>query len=151
MCWFDASGTCFEVYETGKKLENDEVPMYTIDEIINDVETWLVTGKLNIQMLSENFEFNSPFWKKANKNDFIKQFEDPTEYKKAALSKITHFDPLIKYKDDSGKQFAIVLQYHTRNDQHVYETVIGTVENGLLTDMRSIYDLNETKEALEIN
>lgn len=112
--------------------------MYTIDKIINDVEIWLVTGKLNTKMLSGNFEFNSPFWKKANKTDFIKKFEDPTEYQKTALSKITHFDPLIKYIDKTGKHFSIVLQYHTKNGSHVYETVIGTVENGLLTDMRSI-------------
>lgn len=125
--------------------------MYTIDEIMNDVEIWLVTGKLNTKMLSDRFEFNSPFWKKANKSDFIKQFEDSTEYQKTALSKITHFHPLIKYTDKTGKHFSIVLQYHTKNGSHVYETVVGTVENGLLIDMRSIYDLNETKAALEIN
>lgn len=124
--------------------------MYSTDEIINDVEAWLVTGKLNTRMLAENFEFNSPFWKQANKDDFIKQFENPAEYQKTALSKITHFDPLIKYKDATQKQFSIILKYHTKNGSHVYESVMGVVENGLLREMRSIYDLNETKVALEL-
>lgn len=123
---------------------------FTADEILNFVETWLITGELNTTMLADNFQFTSPFWKGANKSEFIKQFGDPKSYQEVALSKITHFDPVIKLKDIEAKHIAIVLQYYTKNGNHVYETVFGTVINGKLVELRSIYDLDETKKALEI-
>ncbi len=126
-------------------------PTFLIDQIIDVIETWLVSGKLNSDVLSDNFQFSSPFWKNANREEFIKQFGDPTSYQETALSKINYFDPVIKLKDTDEKHFAIVLQYHTKNDSHVYETVFGTVENGLLNELRSIYDLDETKRALGIS
>lgn len=124
---------------------------FSINEIMNVVEKWLITGELNTDILSDHFQFNSPFWKNANKIEFIEQFGDPTSYQKTALSKIIHFDPVIKLIDANNKHFAIVLQYHTKNGSHIYETVFGIVEDGLLIELRSIYDLNETKKALEIN
>lgn len=66
------------------------------------------------------------------------------------MSNITHFDPLLQFKGIDGKHFAIIMQDHTKNDTHVYETVIGTMENGLVTELRSIYDLAETKKAHNI-
>lgn len=125
--------------------------IFTINEMMNLVETWLLTGELNPNILAENFRFTSPFWQGANKSEFLAQFGDPTAYKEVALSKITHFDPVIQLKNSADQHFAIVLQYHTRNGSHVFETVFGTMEKGLLVELRSIYDLDETKKALEIN
>lgn len=124
---------------------------FTIDEITNSIETWLVSGDLNKNILSENFQFTSPFWKEANKDEFLAQFGNPKSYKETALSKITHFDPVIQLKSSNGENFGIVLQYHTKNGQKVYETVFGTVIDGLLVELRSMYDLDETKKALELN
>lgn len=124
---------------------------FTINEILNSVKAWLVTGKLDATMLAEDFYFSSPFWRGANRSEFLAQFADPVAYQETALSKITYFDPIIQLKDSDGKHFAIVLQYHTNNGGHVYETVLGTVSEGLLVELRSIYDLEETKKALELN
>lgn len=123
---------------------------FTTTEAIDSITTWLVTGELNPAILADDFQFNSPFWQGANREEFIKQFGDPAAYEATALSKITHFDPVIKLQDSTGKHFAIVLQYHTRNGNHVYETVLGTLSNGKLTELRSIYDLEETKSSLEL-
>jgi len=121
---------------------------YTIDEIMNLTETWVITGDLNSDMLADNFQFSSPFWKGyANKNEFLKQFLDSTEYKNTALSNITHFDPLLHFKGIDGKHFSLIFQYHTKNGSHIWETVLGKVENGKLIELRSIYDLEETKAA----
>ena len=122
----------------------------TFEEVIDFVETWLITGKLNTGMLAESFRFSSPFWKQANKVEFIAQFADPRVYTETALSKITHFDPVIQLQDQYKKHFAIVLQYHTRNGHAVYETVLGAYEQGYVTELISMYDLEETKKALEL-
>ena len=79
------------------------------------------------------------------------QFADPKVYQETALSNITHFDPLLQFKGVDGQHFAIIMQYHTKNGTHVYETVLGSMANGLVTEMRSIYDLAETKKAHNIN
>jgi len=123
----------------------------SVDQIIDAIKKWLVTGELNTDILADDFEFSSPFWKKANRLEFIKQFGDPTSYQEAVLSKITHFDPVIILKDTNEKYFTIVLQYHTKYGRHVYETVFGVIENGLLIELRSIYDLDETKHALQLD
>jgi hypothetical protein len=133
-------------------MQNEHIhPKFTIDEITNLIETWLVSGELNPQILSEKFQFTSPFWKGANKIEFLAQFGDSKSYQETALSKITHFDPVIQLKSANGNNFSIILQYHTRNGHQVYETVFGTVADGLLMELRSIYDLDETKKALELN
>jgi hypothetical protein len=41
----------------------------------------------------------------------------------------------------------IILQYHTQNGSSVWEAVLGTVEEGMLVELRSIYDLEATKKA----
>jgi hypothetical protein len=57
----------------------------------------------------------------------------------------------MKFKSISGEnKFAIILQYHTQNNNSVYETVLGTIMEGKLIELRSIYDLNETKIALDL-
>jgi len=124
---------------------------FTTDQMMDLVETWLMSGELNPIILSEKFQFNSPFWKEANKTDFVAKFVDTTVYQETSLAKITHFDPVIQLKSSDQNHFAIVLQYHTKNGQHVYETVFGTMEDGMLVELRSIYDLDETKKALDIN
>ena len=123
----------------------------TIDEALNLTEAWLVTGKFNPNILANAFQFNSPFWQSANKIEFLARFGDPTEYQKVSLAQITHFDPIIQLKNPDGKHFAIILQYHTKNGGHVYETVIGSLVEGLISELRSIYDLEETKKALSID
>ncbi len=120
---------------------------FTIEKIIELTETWLISGDLNPEMLAENFQFISPFWKGNNKAEFLNKFLDSTEYKKVSLSNITQFDPLLRLKEIAGDHFAIVLQYHTKNGSHVWETVLGKVGNGLLVELRSIYDLEATKKA----
>lgn len=120
---------------------------YTIEEIINLTETWLIKGDLNPTMLADNFQFISPFWKGNNKTEFLDKFLDPTEYKKLSLSNITKFDPLLQFKGLDGKHFSIILQYYTKNGSNIWEAVLGTVENGKLIELRSIYDLEATKKA----
>jgi hypothetical protein len=123
---------------------------YTQEELMDLTEVWLTTGELDTNMLAEGFQFISPFWKSNDKNDFINTFQKSSDYQDNALSKITKFDPLLKFKGVDEKYFAIVLQYHTKNGCSVYETVLGTVENGLLVELRSIYDLAATKKALQL-
>jgi hypothetical protein len=123
---------------------------FTIEELIDLTETWLVKGDLNPDMLGENFQFISPFWKGNNKAEFLSKFLDPTEYKKVSLSNITKFDPLLQFKGLDKNHFSIILQYHTKNGSNVWEAVLGTVENGLLIELRSIYDLEATKKAHDI-
>ena len=124
---------------------------FTLDELLNSVETWIVTGKLDPDILAPDFHFSSPFWQNTNREQFLAQFADPKVYQETALSNITHFDPLLQFKGVDGQHFAIIMQYHTKNGTHVYETVLGSMANGLVTEMRSIYDLAETKKAHNIN
>lgn len=124
---------------------------FSIEKIIELVEKWLITGELNVDMLSDNFQFVSPFWKSNTKTEFVNKFQDSTLYQAVSLSKIIKFDPLIRLKGLDGKHFAIALQYHTKNGGSVDEAVWGKVsDNGLLTELRSIYDLEATKKALEL-
>lgn len=98
-------------------------------------------------MLDENFKFTSPFWKGNDKQAFLDKFKDPTVYKEKSLSNIVKFDPFIQLKSDDGNYFALVFQYHTKYNVRVDETVLGKIENGLLTELKSIYDLEKTKKA----
>jgi len=124
---------------------------YRLEEIINCIEIWLVKGDINDDILDDNFKFISPFWKGNDKAEFLDKFLDPTVYITTSLSKITSFDPVMKFKNTSNNNsFAIILQYHTKNGNSVYETVLGNVLNGKLIELRSIYDLNATKIALEL-
>jgi hypothetical protein len=120
---------------------------FTIEEIINLTETWVIKGDLNPDMLAENFQFISPFWKGNNKAEFVSKFLDPTEHIKVSLSNITKFDPLLQFKCLDGKHFSIILQYYTKNGSNVWEAVLGKVEDGKLIELRSIYDLVATKKA----
>lgn len=120
---------------------------FTIEEIITLTETWLINGDLNPAMLADNFQFISPFWKGNNKAEFLDKFLDSTEYKKVSLSNITKFDPILQFKCLDGNHFSIILQYYTKNGSNVWEAVLGTVENGMLVELRSIYDLEATKKA----
>ncbi len=121
---------------------------FTIDTIINYVETWLTTGKLNQEILSDNFHFISPLWESNNKADFIQKFSNPKEYVEKSLSNIDKFDPIIKLKSDDLHYFSIILQYHTKNGLSIDEALLGRVENGLLIELKSIYDLEKTKQGL---
>lgn len=67
-----------------------------------------------------------------------------------SLSKITKFDPIIKCISSDSKHFSIIVQYYTKNGGRVYEALLGTVTNGLLVLLRSIYDLEATKKALDL-
>ncbi len=120
---------------------------FSVDQMIKSIETWLITGKLNPEILAENFKFTSPFWESNDRTAFIAKFQDPTEYQKTSLSNIVKFDPIIRLKSSEGNHFALVLQYHTKNGHSVWETVLGNVQEGKLSELRSIYDLAETKKA----
>ncbi len=124
---------------------------FSLEIIMDWVLEWLVSGNLHLEMLSSHFQFTSPFWKTSSKDHFIDKFKNSTTYQETSLANIVKFDPVIKLKGLDGNHFAIVLQYHTKNGHSVYETVLGTVEQGLLTELRSIYDLSETKKALQIS
>jgi hypothetical protein len=122
--------------------------MYSIDQLINSVQHWLTVGELDVSILANDFEFNSPFWKKANRAEFIEQFQDPTDYTNTALAKIIKFDPIVRCVSEDKNYFTITLTYHTRNDHSVTEVIHCRVNDGLIQKMVSIYDLAETKAAL---
>ena len=123
------------------------MPKYTIDQIIDYTEMWLVTGELNTSILAEDFQFISPYWQSNDKEAFINKFIASDDYIETSLSNILRFYCIIKLKSDDNHYFTIVLQYHTKNDMDVDEAIIGRVENGLLVMLRTIYDLNKMKEA----
>ena len=116
------------------------------------IEKWLVTGELalGISDFSENFLFESPFWKKAGRSEFIAEFQQSSKYKDRSLSRIKSFKSVIKLKDKDS-YFAIVLNYLSENGNSVWEAVLGKIENEKLSELRSIYDLNETKLALDLD
>lgn len=121
-----------------------------IKNIVDGVNTWLTTGLLDETLLHEAFIFNSPFWKQANRQAFLEQFLNPAAYQEAALSKIIKFDPLIHCISENQHYFTITLTYHTRNGNLVDETVLGEIKDNKLFRMTSIYDLEETRIALEL-
>jgi hypothetical protein len=123
---------------------------FTMEEIINFTETWIVKGELNPDMLADNFQFISPFWRSNNKTAFLEKFLDPAEYIRLSLSNITKFDPYLNFKGLDGKHFSMILQYFTKNGGNVWEAVLGKVEDGMLVELRSIYDLEATKKANEL-
>jgi hypothetical protein len=123
---------------------------WSIDAIVDIVTCWLVTGELNPDILGEQFVFNSPFWKNSTRAQFINTFKNTSIYRDTSLVNIIKFDPILKFKNSDG-YFAIVLQYHTKNGTSVYETVLGQVIDGYLSTLRSIYDLEETKKAHQLN
>ncbi len=47
---------------------------YSLEEIINCVEIWLVKGDINDDILADNFKFISPFWKGNNKTPKVLLF-----------------------------------------------------------------------------
>ncbi|KAF3363317.1 hypothetical protein PHSC3_000070 [Chlamydiales bacterium STE3] len=49
-----------------------------------------------------------------------------------------------------NEHFAIILQYHTKSKNSVFEAVLGKIANGHLVELRTIYDLAETKKALQL-
>ncbi len=120
---------------------------FTVEELLHHTETWLITGKLNPAILADDFQFTSPFWKGRNKAQFVEKFLDPTEYKKASLSNIIKFDPVLQFKGLDGRHFSIILQYYTKNGSSIWEAVLGTVAEGKLVELRTIYDLEATKYA----
>ncbi len=101
-------------------------------------------------MLAHNFSFISPFWKSNSREAFINKFQNSALYQETSLSKITKFDPVIKLKGLDGNHFALIVQYHTKNHSSVYEAVVGKIEDGFLVELRTIYDLEETKKALQL-
>ena len=123
-----------------------------MEEMIQKICTWLTTGKIDPAILADNFMFSSPYWEGNNKAEFLAKFEDPTQYINVSLSNIIKFDPIIPFKSLDGKYFAIIMQYQSKNCTRVYETVFGKVnDQGLLVELRSIYDLAATEKAHNIN
>ena len=118
-----------------------------IDSLIHAVQTWLVTGSISPDILADDFIFSSPFWKEASKSAFLDKFLDPTEYIETSLSNITGFDPIINCVSKDRSYFTITLKYHTKNGSSVDEVVVCKVQDGLITEMKSIYDLSETLKA----
>lgn len=123
---------------------------FTIDEMMDFTEAWLTKGDLNAAMLASNFQFISPFWKSNSRSEFVDKFKNSSAYKENSLSKITKFDPIIKFKSLDEKHFSIILQYYTKNGSRVYEAVLGTIVDGFLVELRSIYDLEATRKALQL-
>ena len=123
---------------------------FSIDELIDFTETWLIKGDLNSAILADNFQFISPFWKSNSRLEFIDKFQNSSDYKDKSLSKITKFNPIIKCISPDSKYFSIILQYYTNNGSSIYEAILGTVADGMLVELRSIYDLEATKKALEL-
>ena len=123
---------------------------FSIEELINYTEIWLIKGDLNPTILADNFQFISPFWESSSRVEFIDKFQNSSDYKDKSLSKITKFDPIIKCSSVDLKHFSIIVQYYTSNGSSIYEALLGTVTDGLLVELRSIYDLEATKRALDL-
>lgn len=123
-------------------------------QLADHIENWLTTGTIHSDILSPFFQFSSPFWKNANKEQFLNKFKDPQEYIDTSLSKIKYFEPIKQYfsigENDCHSGFSIALRYHTKNGSSVDEVVVCTVKNEQIDSMLSIYDLNTTKHALEL-
>ena len=125
--------------------------LFTIEQLLEKVSTWLTTGKIDSTILADEFKFVSPFWLGSSKIEFLDKFQHSSQYKEVSLSKIIRFDPIIPFKSLDGRYFSLILQYHTNINQSVYEAVLGTINDaGLLTELRSIYDLGATKIALQL-
>lgn len=122
----------------------------TVNRLVKAINIWLTTGDLDKNILHHDFTFSSPFWKNANKEAFLSQFLDATEYKKTALEKIVKFHPIVHCVSEDQQYFTITLTYHTHNGHSVDEVVLAEIKDNLLYRMKSIYDLHETKVALEI-
>lgn len=118
-----------------------------IDRLMEAIETWLMSGGLDPDILSDDFVFSSLFWQQADKKAFLNKFLDPAEYIEKSLSNITAFDPIIRCVAKDNAYFTLVLKYHTKNGCSVDEAVVCKVKNGLVTSMNTIYDLAQTKQA----
>lgn len=134
---------------------NDQVTTSSIqnvrDNTIQKTVVWFTTGQIDPNILANNFLFKSPYYKDKDKTAFINEFNNTTFYQKQVLAKIKKFDPLITLKSGDGNYFAIITEYHTYSGHSVYETVLGKLNNaGLLVELRSIYDLQETKQAFQL-
>jgi hypothetical protein len=123
---------------------------FSIEELIDLTEQWLVTGTLNAEMLGADFQFISPFWQSSSRQEFIDKFQNSSVYQETSLSKIVRFDPVIKFKGYEEEYFSIILQYHTKNNHSVWEAVLGKEKNGHIIELRTIYDLTGTKKALQL-
>ncbi|WP_192484107.1 MULTISPECIES: hypothetical protein [Cysteiniphilum] len=123
---------------------------YTILELSQLIEEWLTKGKLNPDILADDFMFSSPFWKQADKAEFLSKFLDPAEYIKKSLSNISNFDPVICCFSEDKAYFTLALRYHTQNGYSVDEVVICSVKSGLIHNMNTVYDLEQTKLAHNI-
>ena len=131
-------------------MEGKMAKCFTIEEIIDLTVLWLVKGDLHSGMLGSDFQFISPFWRSNSRQEFIDKFQNSSIYQETSLSKIIKFDPIMKFKGFDGCHFSIILQYHTKNNQSVYEAVLGKVIDGHLVELRTIYDLEQTKKALQL-
>lgn len=120
---------------------------FTIKELGNAIEKWLIEGELNPNVLSDDFTFSSPFWKKADREGFLNKFLDPTEYIEKSLSNIVKFDPTIFCISEDNKYFTLTLTYHTKNGYSVDEVVVCRVRDDRICSMNTIYDLDQTKKA----
>lgn len=40
---------------------------YSINQLMETIETWLISGDLDPKILSDDFVFSSPFWQQADK------------------------------------------------------------------------------------
>ena len=66
-----------------------------MNKIIDKTCEWVFTGKLDVDMLAENFHFSSPFYKEHDKAKFLADFKVSTFYKDRVLSGIKNFDPVL--------------------------------------------------------
>lgn len=82
---------------------------------------WFTTGKVDPNILANNFLFRSPYYKGENKIDFVNEFNNKNFYQKNVLAKIKKFDPLITLRSADGKYFAIITEYHTYSGHQVYD------------------------------
>jgi hypothetical protein len=119
-----------------------------IKETLEKTCDWLMNGAVYPETLAENFRLVSPFHQEQNRAEFLKNFQNKAYYKERILSNIKKFDPIVKLVSEAGDYFAIVINYHTKNGHNVWETVLCKVNaKGLLTEIRSIYDLEQTLKA----
>ncbi len=123
---------------------------YSLEIIAEKLRTWLTTGKFDAELIANDFQFNSPYWQNLNKQEFVSTFLNSTDYEDITLKKIKSFDLVESFVNLKTNHIAIISIYTTKNNITVNESLFAKVKNNQLSRLTTIYDLDETKKALDI-
>ena len=54
---------------------------FSLEEIVKCIETWLIEGNIDANILADNFKFISTFWKGSNKAEIHRFVQQGNEFK----------------------------------------------------------------------